>query len=307
VTEMTPVALMKARKNQTEILGSRAAHLRDGVAMARFFAWLEQAVPEGGVTEVGAAAKLSGLRAQGEHFRGESFESIVGYREHGAIIHYAADEASDAELEPDGILLVDSGGQYLDGTTDITRTVLLGREATAEQRDRFTRVLKGHVAVARARFPAGTAGRQVDTLARAALWEAGLNYNHGTGHGVGAYLSVHEGPQSISPTRCIGIPLEPGNILSNEPGFYKEGEFGIRIENLVLVVEDREVSDAEETWLGFDELTLCPIDRRLIEPALLTDRERQWLDAYHARVREALAPELEGDALGWLERSTAPL
>ena len=307
VTEMTPIATMKARKNEAEIAGSRAAHLRDGVAMVRFLRWLEEAVPGGQVTELSAAARLRELRAEGDLFRGESFEAIVGYGPHGAIIHYAADEASDAALSPEGILLVDSGAQYLDGTTDITRTVLLGGSATDEERDRFTRVLKGHIAIARARFPGGTPGRQIDTLARWALWEVGLNYNHGTGHGVGSYLSVHEGPQSISPVRCVGIPLEPGNILSNEPGFYKEGAFGIRIENLVLVVEDRQHSDAEDTWLGFETLTLCPIDKRLVEPDLLTDAEREWLDGYHVRVRDALSPHLEKADAAWLERATRPL
>lgn len=307
VTEMTPVALMKARKNAAEVAGSRAAHLRDGAAMVRFLCWLERQVPQGGVTELSAAARLRELRAQGEHFRGESFEAIVGYAGHGAIIHYAASEASDVEMRPDGILLVDSGAQYLDGTTDITRTVLLGKKATAEQRDRFTRVLKGHIAVARARFPAGTPGRQIDTLARTALWDVGLNYNHGTGHGVGAYLSVHEGPQSISPVRCIGIPLEPGNILSNEPGYYKEGEYGIRIENLVLVVEDGELTSGDASWLGFETLSLCPIDTRLIEAKLLTPAERQWLDGYHRQVREALTPALSREEAAWLKRATRKL
>jgi len=305
VTEMTPIARMKARKNEAEIAGSRAAHLRDGVAMVRFLHWLEQAVPGGGVTELTAASRLAALRAEGEHHRGESFEAIVGYGAHGAIIHYGASEATDVDLRPEGILLVDSGGQYLDGTTDITRTVLLGEQATDEQRDRFTRVLRGHIAIARARFPAGTPGRQIDTLARTALWEVGLNYNHGTGHGVGAYLSVHEGPQSISPTRCIGVPLEPGNILSNEPGFYKEGEFGIRIENLVLVQPDRELSDTQSSWLRFEELTLCPIDARLVDPAMLTDEERKWLNDYHRRVREELTPLLGRPEAAWLERATS--
>jgi len=304
VTEMTPIAVMKARKNEAEIAGSRAAHLRDGVAMVRFLYWLEQAGPAGGVTEMSAGAHLAELRSEGQHYRGESFESIVGYGPHGAIIHYGATEATDVELRPEGILLVDSGGQYLDGTTDITRTVLLGGRATDEQRDRFTRVLKGHIAVALARFPTGTPGRQIDTLARTALWEVGLNYNHGTGHGVGAYLSVHEGPQSISPTRCIGIPLEPGNILSNEPGFYKEGEYGIRIENLVLVQLDLALSDAEQSWLRFDTLTLCPIDTRLVQPSMLTPRERAWLDDYHRRVRKALTPLLEPEVARWLKQAT---
>jgi len=307
LTDPSPIHAMKARKNPTEIAGMRAAHVRDGRAMVRFLAWLDEAVPGGGVTELGAAARLAALRAEGERYRGESFETIAAYGAHGAIIHYGPTEATDVPLRPEGIFLIDAGGQYLDGTTDITRTVLLGPQATAEQRDRFTRVLKGHIAVARCRFPAGTAGRQLDTLARASLWEAGLNYNHGTGHGVGFYLNVHEGPQAISPTRCTGVPLEEGNILSNEPGYYQEGDYGIRLENLVLVVEDREASTEESPWLRFETITLCPIDTRLVEVELLTAEERTWLDTYHAGVREALAGGLSAKELGWLQRATAPL
>jgi Xaa-Pro aminopeptidase len=303
----TPVAVMKARKNAAEVAGAKEAHLRDGVAMVRFLRWLDRQVPKGGVTELSAAAKLHKTRARGELYRGESFETIVGFGAHGAIIHYAADEQSDVELRPGEILLVDSGGQYLDGTTDITRTVLLGGEATAEQRELFTRVLKGHIAIARCSFPAGTAGRQIDILARLALWNVGLNYNHGTGHGVGSYLSVHEGPQSISPVRCTGVPLEEGNILSNEPGFYKEGEFGIRIENLVLVVEDEELSGNESPFFTFETLTLCPIDTRLVESSMLADHERRWLNAYHERVREALSEHLSKADAAWLRRATEPI
>jgi Xaa-Pro aminopeptidase len=304
VTEPSPIGLMKAKKNAAEIAGSQAAHLRDGVAMARFLCWLEGEVPRGGVSELSAAERLAAFRAEGEHFRGESFEAIVGYGAHGAIIHYGATPETDAPLRAKGILLVDSGGQYLDGTTDITRTVLLGAEASAEQRDRFTRVLKGHIAISRCRFPAGTAGRQIDTLARSALWSAGLNYNHGTGHGVGAYLSVHEGPQSISPVRCTGVPLEAGNILSNEPGYYKEGQYGIRLENLVRVVADEKLSAGGDLFLTFDELTLCPFDSRLVERALLTAEERAWLNDYHTRVREALEPLLPAREVRWLRRAT---
>lgn len=303
----TPIALLKARKNATEIAGIREAHRRDGRAMVRFLAWLEGAVAKGRVSELSAGERLRAFRAEEERFRDESFAPIVGYRAHGAIIHYSATPESDAALAPEGILLVDSGGQYLDGTTDITRTILLGGEPTAEQRDRYTRVLKGHIAIARSRFPAGTAGRQLDAFARRALWDVGLNYNHGTGHGVGAYLSVHEGPQAISPTRCTGVPLDEGNLLSNEPGYYKEGEYGIRIENLVLTVRDPELSTEETTFLRFETVTLCPIETRLCDPALLDAGEREWLDRYHARVLEELGPVLGARTRRWLERATAPI
>ncbi len=303
----TPVALLKARKNPVEVAGIREAHRRDGRALVRFLCWLERAVPEGGVSELSAAQRLRELRAEEERFRDESFAPIVGYRDHGAIIHYSATPESDRALAPEGLLLVDSGGQYLDGTTDITRTVLLGGGASDEERDRFTRVLKGHIAIARSRFPAGTAGRQLDAFARRALWEIGLNYNHGTGHGVGAYLSVHEGPQAISPTRCTGVPLEEGNLLSNEPGFYKEGAYGIRIENLVLTVRDDEHSSEECAFLRFETVTLCPIDTRLIDGALLDAGQRRWLDEYHEQVRRELSPRLDAAERAWLERATRPL
>jgi Xaa-Pro aminopeptidase len=307
VTDASPVTLMKARKNAAEIAGMKAAHERDGVAMVRFLAWLEGAVTVGGQSEVSVAEKLLSFRAQGKLFRGESFATIAGYGAHGAIIHYGATSQTDVPLEPHGILLLDSGGQYLDGTTDITRTILLGGEATEEQRNRFTRVLQGHIALFRCRFPAGTAGRQIDALARLALWDSGLDYAHGTGHGVGAYLNVHEGPQAISHTRCTGVPLEEGNVLSNEPGFYKEGEYGIRIENLMLVVRDEELSRPGQTFLGFEPLTLCPIDTRLVEPSLLTQEERGWLNLYHGRVHETMAGMLPPEAAAWLARATRPV
>jgi Xaa-Pro aminopeptidase len=307
IVEASPIALMKARKNAAEVAGMRAAHRRDGVALARFFCWLEQEVPGGTVSELSAVARLHELRAAGESFRGESFATIAAYAAHGAIIHYNPSPASDVRLRPEGLFLLDSGGQYLDGTTDVTRTVLLGGEATPEQRDRFTRVVKGHVALARCRFPAGTAGRQIDVLARLPLWSVGLDYAHGTGHGVGAYLNVHEGPQAISPTRCIGVPLEAGNILSNEPGFYREGEYGIRVENLILTVEDQELSQPGAPFLRFETLTLCPIDRRLLDLELLDAAERRWLDDYHARVREEISPALEPRERAWLAAATAPL
>ena len=300
----SPIPRMKACKNEVELAGIRAAHRRDGAAMVRFLHWLERAVPAGGITEMSAARKLDGLRSEGEHFRGLSFPTIAGYADHGAIIHYSVDEESDVPLRPEGLFLVDSGAHYLDGTTDVTRTLLLGGRPTDPQRDAYTRVLKGHVALATARFPAGTTGARLDTLARAALWRSGRDYAHGTGHGVGAFLNVHEGPQSIS-HRSTEVPLEPGNVQSNEPGYYEPGEFGIRIENLVEVVKDEAI--APRDFLRFDTLTLCPIEKRLIDPELLSAGERGWLDAYHARVLETIGPDLERDERAWLGRACAPL
>ena len=300
----SPIPRMKARKNDVELAGIRAAHRRDGAAMARFLHWLERSLPDRGVTEMSAADRLEGFRREGEHFRGLSFPTIAGYAGHGAIIHYSVDAASDVPLRPEGLFLVDSGAHYLDGTTDITRTLVLGGRPTGAQRDCYTRVLKGHIAIATARFPAGTTGARLDTLARAALWQSGRDYAHGTGHGVGAYLNVHEGPQSIS-HRSTAVPLEPGNVQSNEPGYYEPGEFGIRIENLVEVVQDEAL--APRDFLRFETLTLCPIEKRLVDPALLSAGERAWLDAYHARVRETLGPDLDRDDRAWLERACAPL
>ena len=300
----SPIPRMKARKNDVELAGVRAAHRRDGVAMVRFLHWLERSLPAGGLTEMSAAARLERFRSEGEHFQGLSFPTIAGYADHGAIIHYSVDEASDVPLRPEGLFLVDSGAHYLDGTTDITRTLLLGGRPTDPQRDCYTRVLKGHIALATARFPAGTTGARLDTLARAALWQSGRDYAHGTGHGVGAYLNVHEGPQSIS-HRSTAVPLEPGNVQSNEPGYYEPGEFGIRIENLVEVVRDEAL--APRDFLRFETLTVCPIEKRLIDPAHLSAHERGWLDAYHARVLETLGTDLEGDTRAWLERACAPL
>lgn len=308
VTDESPIMPMKAAKNDVEVAGMRAAHERDGVAMVRFLRWLEESVPLGGVTELGAEDRLEELRAEGEGYRGPSFRTISGYAGHGAIIHYAATPESNSRLRARGVYLIDSGGQYVDGTTDITRTVLVGAKATARQRRIYTLVLKGHIALACARFPAGVRGMRLDTFARMHLWTAGLDYNHGTGHGVGAYLSVHEGPQSISPLRCTGAPLEEGNILSNEPGYYEPGVFGIRIENLVLVTRDEALSRDNGKWLKFDTITLCPIDTRLIEPRLLTPDERTWLNAYHKRVKEILTPMLrEVEDRRWLARSCRPI
>ena len=306
IREETPIAQLKARKNAAEIRGMQRCHERDGLAVVRFLAWLDEAVATQRLTERSAAAKLEEFRAEAKEYRGPSFATISGYGAHGAIIHYHATTSSDARLRPRGVYLIDSGGQYVDGTTDITRTVLLGGKATPRQKEHFTRVLKGHIALARAKFPGGVKGLRLDTLARLPLWEAGLDYNHGTGHGVGSYLNVHEGPQSISPHRWHAAELEPGNVQSNEPGFYLEGRYGIRIENLVLVVKEQSLS-ADEPFLGFQTLTLCPIERRLVEPKLLTPPERDWLNAYHRRVLRTLGPRLSARPRGWLRRACAPL
>ena len=298
-----PCALPKACKNAVELAGIRAAHRRDGAALVRFLAWLA-AAPPGSVSELDAADRLAAMRAGGEHYRGPSFDTISGAGANGAIVHYRVTADSNRTLEPGSLYLVDSGGQYLDGTTDVTRTVAIG-PPEPEHRDRFTRVLRGHIALATARFPRGTTGAQLDTLARQFLWQAGLDYDHGTGHGVGAYLNVHEGPQRISRLGSAAA-LAPGMVVSNEPGYYETGAYGIRIENLVAVAL---ADDDDDGFLGFETLTLAPIDRALIEPAMLTEGERAWLDGYHARVAETLAPLLAGDeaTLAWLRAATAPV
>ena len=300
-----PVQLPKARKNKAELDGTRAAHVRDGAALAKFFAWLAAEAPKGGLDELTAAEKLARFRAEGEHFRGLSFDTISGAGPNGAVVHYRATPETNRKIEDNSIFLVDSGGQYLDGTTDVTRAVAIGMP-TAEMRDRFTRVLKGHIQLAMARFPEGVSGPQLDVLARMPLWQAGLDFDHGTGHGVGSYLSVHEGPQGIS-ARAEMQPLLPGMIVSNEPGYYKTGAYGIRIENLVTVVEPGGADGAEKKTLGFETLTLAPIDRALIEPKLLVPEERAWLDAYHARVRATIAPLVDKNTAAWLAKATAPL
>jgi Xaa-Pro aminopeptidase len=298
-----PVLLAKACKNPVEVAGAYAAQRRDGAAVARFLAWLDAQAP-GSVDELGAAERLLAERAKDPLFRGESFPAISAHGPNAALPHYRSTPATNRRLEPGTLYLIDSGGQYLDATTDITRTVALG-EPSAEMRERFTLVLKGHIAVATAVFPTGTTGAQLDAFARAALWRAGLDFDHGTGHGVGAYLCVHEGPARISKAGG-GAALKPGMILSDEPGYYKPDAYGIRTENL-LVVEPREAPPgAERELLGFGTLTLCPIDRRLIETGLLTSEERAWVDAYHARVRGELSP-LVGEAAGWLKATCAPL
>jgi Xaa-Pro aminopeptidase len=309
VRKRDPAVLPKALKNEAEISGHRAAQARDGAALSRFLHWLSVEAPNGGVGELGAAAKLQEFRQQSGDLRDTSFDTISGAGPNGAIVHYRVSEETNRPLERDSLYLVDSGGQYPDGTTDVTRTVAIG-EPTAEMRDRFTRVLKGHIAIASALFPERTRGSQLDTLARQFLWQAGLDYAHGTGHGVGAYLAVHEGPQRISPAGSSQSggdePLRAGMFLSNEPGYYKAGEYGIRVENLVLVVPV-EVAGAEKRMLGFETLTFAPIDRKLIDLALLTAQERRWVDDYHAQVREIVGPQLDGPALDWLDEGCAPL
>jgi Xaa-Pro aminopeptidase len=300
-----PVMLPRALKNTTELAGMRISHRRDGVAMTRFLHWLDGAAPKGGLTEISIADRLESFRAEGENFRDLSFDSISGSGPNGAIVHYRVTPETDRALDRDSLYLIDSGAQYLDGTTDITRTVAIGNPS-AEMRDRYTRVLKGHIALARAIFPKGTTGTQLDILARHALWQAGIDYDHGTGHGVGCYLGVHEGPVRIAKVPNAH-PLQPGMVISNEPGYYKTNGYGIRIENLV-VVTPVEIPGGERESYGFETITLCPIDKRPIAPALLDSGEIAWLDDYHARVRAALLPLLdEPAARAWLEQATAPL
>ena len=311
-----PIALPKAIKNGTELEGMRHAHVVDGRAVAKFLCWLDAAVGTGTVTECGAADRLEEFRREDPLFRGPSFPTISGTGPHGAIVHYRASPETDRQLRPGNLYLVDSGGQYLAGTTDITRTVAIG-EPTLEMRDRFTRVLKGHIALATVRFPRGTPGGQLDILARTPLWQVGLTYDHGTGHGVGSFLNVHEGPHSIS-FRVFGkdhpavsksalVPLVPGMVISNEPGYYRENAYGIRIENLVAVKEEPSLEGSEIELLGFETLTLAPIDRRLIIPEMLTLDELDWLDGYHARVLAAHAPKLDAVPRDWLSAACAPL
>ncbi len=300
-----PIARPKACKTMAELEGARAAHRRDGAAVTRFLCWLDAEGPTGRQTELSAAAYLCGLRAEGGVYRGPSFETISGAGPHGAIVHYRATPETDRRIEPDMLYLVDSGAQYRDGTTDVTRTVVIGAPTT-EQARRFTQVLKGHIAIAKAVFPRGTTGTQLDTLARQALWVDGVDYEHGTGHGVGSHLGVHEGPQRIS-KRPSSVALEPGMIVSNEPGYYKAGAYGIRIETLVVVTPMPTPEGGDQPLLGFETLTLAPIDRRLIDPALLTEAERRWVDAYHARVWDEIGPLVDDQTRAWLAEVTRPL
>ena len=300
-----PCQLAKAIKNPVELDGTRAAHIRDGASLTRFLHWLATNAGDGTVGEIAAADQLENFRAGNTHFRGLSFPTISGAGSNGAIVHYRVDADSEQLLRPGSLYLVDSGAQYLDGTTDVTRTVAIGTPS-AEMRDRFTRVLKGHIAIAMVRFPAGTTGAQLDTLARQFLWQSGLDYDHGTGHGVGSYLGVHEGPQRISKAGTAQA-LQAGMIVSNEPGYYKEGAYGIRIENLVAVVSAETVEGGEREMLGFETLTLAPIDRACVEAALLSEAERAWLDAYHARVMSEIGPLVDDGTRAWLATATQPL
>jgi Xaa-Pro aminopeptidase len=299
-----PITLMKAVKNHAEIAGTRAAHLRDGAAVTRFLAWLDREAPKDALTEIDAVAALESFRRDTGLLKDVSFPTISGAGPNGAIVHYRVTRETNRKLGMNELFLIDSGAQYEDGTTDITRTVAIGRPAD-EMRDRFTRVLKGHIAIATAIYPENTTGAQLDTLARVSLWQAGLDFDHGTGHGVGSYLSVHEGPARIS--KLGHVALRRGMILSNEPGYYKTAAYGIRIENLVLVIAAPEPSGAEKPLNAFETLTLAPIDRRLVDVRMLSDKERHWLDSYHARVHEQIAPLVDADTRKWLERATRPL
>jgi Xaa-Pro aminopeptidase len=304
-----PTILPKAIKNPAEIAGQKAAQTRDGAAIVKFLHWIDEEAPKGDVDELKASDHLESLRRENAELRDLSFDSISGAGPNGAIVHYKSSEKTNRKLEKGTLYLIDSGGQYIDGTTDITRTVPIG-EPTAEMKDRFTRVLKGHIAIATAVFPKGTRGSQLDSFARRSLWEAGLDYAHGTGHGVGSFLAVHEGPQRISPVGSPqpggDEPLQVGMIISNEPGYYKTGEYGIRIENLVLVVP-REIEGAEKEMLGFETLTFAPIDRRLIDAAMLEPEELVWLNCYHAHVLAKIGPTLTGADLEWLRNACAPI
>ncbi len=302
-----PCRLPRARKNAVEQDGARAAHRRDAVALARFLAWFAQAAPAGGLTEMSAAARLLALRAEGAHFVAESFPAISGAGEHGAIIHYRATPATDRAIRADEVYLIDSGAQYRDGTTDVTRTLWTGPgDPPDELRERYTRVLQGHLALSALRFPEGIAGPHLDALARRPLWLAGLDYDHGTGHGVGSFLSVHEGPAGIS-RAAKPVPLAPGMVLSNEPGFYLPGAYGIRIENLLLVQPAAPLPGQVKPFLGFETLTLAPYERRLVALPLLAPAERAQIDAYHAGVLAEVGPLLPAAERAWLEAACAPL
>lgn len=303
-----PVALLRAVKNGVELAGARDAHLRDGVAMVRFLAWLDGQEP-GSVDEIGAACKLETMRRQtaaamNSELKEISFDTISGAGPDGAIIHYRVTEATNATLQPNNLYLVDSGGQYEDGTTDITRTVAIGDPPKGAARD-YTLVLKGHIAIATIRFPEGTRGVDLDSHARKPLWQAGKDFAHGTGHGIGAFLNVHEGPQSISKRGMQ--ELLPGMIISNEPGYYREGHYGIRLENLVIIKEASSIAGGDMPMLGFETITLCPFDHRLIDAGLLSPHETEWLNTYHDAVHRALSPHLEDAERAWLQQATRPL
>jgi Xaa-Pro aminopeptidase len=298
-----PIALLKAVKNETEIAGTKAAHRRDAIALARFLAWVDREAPSGSLTEIDAVEALETFRRDTGALKDVSFPTISGTGPNGAIVHYRVTRKSNRRIARGDLLLIDSGAQYEDGTTDVTRTIAIG-EPTHEMRDRFTRVLRGHIAISRALFPDGTTGAQLDTLARQFLWQAGVDFEHGTGHGVGSYLSVHEGPARIS--KLGTTPLKRGMILSNEPGYYKTDGFGIRIENLELVVA-AEVAGAEKPVNAFETLTLAPIDRRLVDLNMLAADELSWLNEYHEQVRHAVRGHVDDATKAWLDQATAPL
>ena len=301
--ETSPVPALKAVKNEAEIRGFHSAMLKDGIAMVKFLKWLRPAVEAGGQTEMSLDERLTALRAEQPLFRGVSFDSIVGYEAHGAIVHYEATPATDAPIKPCGLVLIDSGAQYEDGTTDITRTIALG-EITPEQRHVYTLVLKGHIQLSMCKFPEGTTGTQLDIMARQAMWREGYNYFHGTGHGVGAYLNVHEGPQQVR-MEWRSAPFREGMTITDEPGLYLEGRFGVRIENTLLTIPYR--STEFGAFLQFIPLTLCPIDTAPIDVTLLTDEELSWLNAYHDTVCATLAPHLDAAEKVWLEAATKPI
>lgn len=301
-----PIPLLKAVKNKTEIQGFRSAHVRDGAAMVKFLFWLGRSLQENRITERTAATKLAEFRAGGKLFQGLSFETISAYRAHSAIVHYGATPETDIPLQKRDIYLIDSGAQYTDATTDITRTICLGRPR-AQHKEYFTRVLKGLISLSMISFPQGTAGRQLDTIARLPLWKNGRNYGHGTGHGIGTYLNVHEGPQAISPHRCIGVELEPGMITTIEPGVYLENRFGIRLENVVLVAKDKKNSTGDSTFYKFETLTLCPIDLNLVKKEILHPEEVRWLNTYHKNVQKKLSPLLDKIENVWLDKTTQPI
>jgi Xaa-Pro aminopeptidase len=299
-----PCIAPKAIKNEVEIKGARVAHLRDGLAMARFLAWLDEVAESGKIDEVAAAIKLEDCRRESGQLKDISFDTISAAGPNGAIVHYRPTTTGKRALQSGTLYLIDSGAQYRDGTTDVTRTVAIGTP-TAEMRRHYGLVLKAHIAIATARFPKGTRGQDLDPFARRPLWEAGLDFDHGTGHGVGSYLSVHEGPQRLS--RLGTVELEPGMILSNEPGYYREGQYGIRLENLVLVTPPERIQGGTREMMGFETLTLVPFDRRLIDPKQLLPFELAWLNAYHARVRREIEPVLLSDDRAWLRHATAPI
>lgn len=300
----SPVALLKAIRNEQEIAGIHAAMQRDGVALVKFLKWLEEAVPSGKETELSVDRKLHEFRAAQPLYMGESFDTIAGYKEHGAIVHYSATPESDVPLQPKGFLLLDSGAQYLDGTTDITRTIALGELTEEEEKTDYTLILKGHIALAMAKFPVGTRGAQLDVLARMPIWKYGMNFLHGTGHGVGHFLSVHEGPQSIRMNENP-VVLQPGMVTSNEPGVYKAGSHGIRTENLTLVCKDKEGMFGD--YLKFETITLCPICKKGIVKEMLTNEEIEWLNNYHQIVYEKLSPNLNEEEKVWLQEATASI